>query len=394
MEWQESVEWRPCFPWRDSPCRIVTLAGLALPEDATFFLIRISKSAAPGGFTNAIEKIVELVDECGHVIPSMPSVRRADPKSMFSRACRIARLELSRYARRDPEARRLMCDEAWFLEQCRDMHRFDAGWEDACLGRDTDIAIARGKPLYNAGSLHPIYPEVRAHWLDHIRFCIDRGVDGVNIRTANHNRPYEPWAYGFNQPVLDRMTHRGNIAEARRINGDAYTQFLREAADLLHGAGKQLGVHVHGLMLRHDDRAANNVAFPRTFEWHWETWVQDIADYVEYRGAFFLREENQREVADRIGLLARDSGKPFVYQSMRGPMVHFDGPHHALAYEMDWVRKHPDVAAYNLYETANFSRLLPDGRFEGSPDMAELTRRHWQTDTEAPVDPGPAGGPA
>jgi len=377
VELEESVEWRPCFPWRDSPCRILTLGGLNLPADAKFFLIRCKKGDGAEGFTNAVEKIVELVNECGCVIPSMPSLRRADAKNMFERASRIARLEITRYARRHPEARRLLCDEAWFLEQCRDMHRFDAGWEDACLERDGEVAVARGKPRYNAGSLHPIYPEVREHWLEHVRFCIDRGVDGVNIRTANHNRPYEPWAYGFNEPVLERMTRWGNIAEARRINGDAYTQFLREAADLLHRAGREMGVHAHGLMLRHCDRAANNIPFPCNFDWQWETWVREIADYVEYRGAFFLRPENQREVADRIGLVAREAGKPLVYQSMRGEMVHFDGPHHALAWEMDWVRNHPDVAAYNLYETANFSRLHPDGWFEGSPDFIKLVRRHW-----------------
>ena len=103
-----------------------------------------------------------------------------------------------------------------------------------------------------------------------------------------------------------------------------------------------------------------------------------MADYAEYRGAFSLREENQREVADRIGLVAREAGKPLVYQSMRGAVVHFEGPHPSLAWEMDWVRRHPDVAGYNLYETANFSRLYPDGRFEESAAICELVNRHWK----------------
>jgi len=377
VELEEVVEWRPRFPWRDSPCRVLTLGGLELPEDTKFILLRCRRRDETDGFTNAVEELIELVNEHGCVIPSMPSLRRADTQRMFERASRIAHLELTRYARR-PDARRLLSDEAWFLEQCRDVHVFDAGWEDAVLERDGEVAVARGKPRHNAGALHPIYPEVREHWLEQIRFCIDRGVDGVNIRTANHNRPYESWAYGFNEPVLDHMTDRGNIAEARRINGDAYTQFLREAADLLHGEGRELGVHVHALMLRHDDHAANNRPFPCNFEWQWETWVREFADYAEYRGASFLRAENQREVADRIGLVARDAGKPLVYQSMRGAVVHFEGPHPSLGWEMDWVRRHPDVAAYNLYETANFSRLHPDGRFEGSTAIGELVSQHWR----------------
>jgi len=76
----------------------------------------------------------------------------------------------------------------------------------------------------------------------------------------------------------------------------------------------------------------------------------------------------------RVDILVNNAG-----MNIRTPaLVHFDGPYPGLAREMDWVRKHPDVTAYNLYETANFSRFNKDGRFEGSPDMAELVRHHWR----------------
>jgi len=54
------------------------------------------------------------------------------------------------------------------------------------LEKDGYIAVACGKPEYMLGNLHPIYPEVRQHWCDLLRYCLDRGADGVNIRTANH----------------------------------------------------------------------------------------------------------------------------------------------------------------------------------------------------------------
>lgn len=377
IDWSEHLGWRPRFPWRDTPSRVVTLGGLDLPRSATYLLVRCRRSGAPAGFANAVENLVELVNERGQVIPSTPCVRRADTEGMWARLKRTVDLDLGRHTRR-ADVRPLLRDRDWFLEQWRDAHSFDAGWEDVDFLSAKELAVARGKARHNAAALHPIYPQVREHWLREVQFCIDRGVDAVNFRTAHHARPYEPWAYGFNQPVLDQMTDPGNIAEARRINGSAYTQFLREARDLLHRHGRQMGVHVHSLMLRHDDRAANSLQFPGNFEWQWETWIRELVDFAEYRGATYLRPENQREVMDRFGLVAREAGKPLIYQSIRGAVGHFQGPHPALAWEMDWVRQHRDVAGYNLYETADFTRLLPDGRFEGSPDVAALLQEHWR----------------
>jgi hypothetical protein len=43
---------------------------------------------------------------------------------------------------------------------------------------------------------------------------------------------------------------------------------------------------------------------------------------------------------------------------------------------MDWVLNHPDVAAYQFYETGSFSRIDAEGRLEGSPAVRDLARRH------------------
>ncbi|MCA1809465.1 MAG: hypothetical protein LC725_08465 [Lentisphaerae bacterium] len=338
--------------------------------------MQIRREQNGAAFVNAVEQIVEMVNPHGAPIPCTPALRPMNAEAIHKRLSCCVALGLTRFARR-PEAQTLLADREAFLVRCEGMYRFDAGWENASLGEGDAMVVARGKVRARTGAMHPIYPEVRAAWLDQVRFCIERGVDGVNFRAANHNQVYEPRFYGFNPPVVERMTHPGNFAEAERINGDAYTKFLREAAALLHDAGREIGVHVHGLMLRYADRAPNINMVPLNFEWQWETWFKEFADYAEYRGAFFFRPENQRYVADRIGFAARAAGIPLAYQSLRGGMVHFDGPHHSLAHEMDWVRSHPDVAAYNLYEMACFSRCNPETGFEGSRDMAELVRKHW-----------------
>ena len=378
VSFEESFQWWSGYPYQDRQCRVVTLGGLELPADARFFVVRCEKRSSDGDFTNAIERLVELVNEDGRVIPSMPGWAHLDAEALSERTGILARLGVSRYSRR-PEVRDLLQDRELIVAACEGMFLFHSWWEDVALDQVGEVAVARGKPRHVYGVLNPVYPEVREHWLEHVRFCIDRGVDGVNVRLANHNRPYEPWSYGFNAPVLDQSEHPGNTAEAARINGEAYTQFLREAADLLHDSGKEIGVHVHGLVFRHDDRAANNSPLPRNIEWQWEVWLREIADYVEFRGANMLRPENVRDVADRIGLVAREAGIPFIYQCARSQgIVHFDGPHPGLEREMDWARGHPDITSYNLYETANFTRMNAEDRFEGSPAVAELVHRHWR----------------
>jgi len=374
----ESVEWRPVFPYRDSPCRLLTFGDLDLPESARYVLVRVQKRNDAGTFTNELHSLVELINESGDVIPSTPSVIHLRAEQTFERMSTIARLGVSRYARR-PEVRELLQDRDRGLPLYREMYQFSLQCGPTTFDRIGEVAIARGKPRYVTGAMHPAHPEVRKDWLDHVRFCIDRGADGVNMRIANHNRPNEPWAYGFNEPVLERTEHPDNVAEAARINGEAYTQFLREAQDLLHGNGREMGVHVHGLMFRHDDRAADSSPLPRNFDWQWELWVRELADYVEFRGANHLRPENIREAADRIGLAAREAGIPFIYQSTRSEaVVHFHGPYPTLEREMAWVRGHPDITGYNLYETHGFTRVNAGGEFEGSPDIAELVRRHWR----------------
>ena len=375
VSFSAGTDWRMMFPYGAKPYRIVTLGNLDLPGGTRFVMVRREKGG--GSFTNAVEHIVELVNERGEIIPSTPARRPVDGARLFELFGKNVRLKLTPFTC-TPEAQAIAEDRAGFLKLCEGMHRFDAGWENAALEEGGSLVAMRGKARGRTGAMHPVYPEVRQDWLDHIRYCIARGVDSVNIRTECHNRAYEPYWFGFNPPVVARIEHPGNFAEARHINGEAYTQFMREAADLLHASGREMGIHVNAVILHHDDRAPNNSPVPLNFEWQWERWLKEFADFVEYRGSFHLRPENQHYVADRIGLAAREAGIPFVYQSLRGNgMVSFDGPHHALAWDMDRSRAHPDVSVYNLYEMAAFSRLDPEKEFEGSPDIAKLVRQHW-----------------
>ncbi|MCF7853565.1 MAG: hypothetical protein K9N51_02110 [Candidatus Pacebacteria bacterium] len=379
---EETVEYRPQLPYHEQSARIVSLTNLRIPADASHIIVRCEKEGAVA-LENEIHQVVELENDAGASIPAFPAPGPIT-EAVIGRWRRKAALDpyLSL-----PEVRSVLDDDAALAAHVEAANRL----RTKCLGanptqialksgEEGELVIMRGKPRYVDSVLNPIYPEVREHWLDMVRLCLERDVDGVNIRVQDHNYAFEPWAFGFNPPTMERMEHPDNMAEAAKINGDAYTSFLREAAKLVHDAGKDFGVHVYSTMLGTDERPGvwwMTLIPELQIEWQWETWIREIADYVEFRGAFTLRPESVKRAVDRIGLVARQAGKKFIYQSSRAAdVVSFDGPHDHLAWEIEnIVRNHPDINIYNLYETACFTRFDEKGEMKGSTAVADLVRK-------------------
>ncbi|MFC1454237.1 hypothetical protein ACFLQL_03560 [Verrucomicrobiota bacterium] len=365
----EDMEQRLLLPYRVQECRVVTLGALDLPEGTRFIMVRGEKCGGNGDFVNTVDQLVELVNEREQTIPSTPSRWRVNIELLYERACLLRRLELTRYGR-IPEVQSWFSDRERFLSEANGMFffGFDGARGEVALNREGEVAIARGKQRHIGGVLCPAYPEVRQHWLDEIRFCLDRGVDGIGIRPGTHSWASEPWAFGFNEPVIEHSAHPGNVAEARRANGEAYGQFIREASAMVRGRGKEFGYHVEVPFLLHIDRDPEKTHFIRNIDWQWERWVREFADYVELRGLTQLREENAREVIDRVGLVAREAGIPLVAP----------GTLPRCECELKWFVDHPDIAAFTLYESANFTHINENDKFEGSQEVAGLVRRHWK----------------
>lgn len=372
VTYRESLEWRPIHPRRDQQFRVLTLGGLKLPADARYIMVRCSNENSD--FTNESEHLLELADRHGQLLPSTPSSGRVKSGKLLEMSKLASKLGLTRYLMH-PAIRALLDDEAGFLELCEGAHDFGKT-DRITLGGGAEAAVMRGKPRYVAGSLHPIYPEVREHWLELIGYCLDRGVDGINIRVANHNRPFEPWAYGFNDRVAEQMSRPDQAGEAARINGEAYTQLIKEASETVRARGKELGVHVNGETFT-QNIGGRGWPLPRNFIWQWERWIRDYADYAEFRGAG-MHAGDLRFVLDRIGLAAREAGIPFMLQSTRmTSRDHFGSANPVCAHEMEWVRDDPEITIYNLYETVSFTRLTAEGWIEGSPQIAGLVKRIW-----------------
>ncbi len=291
---------------------MITLKDLDIPEEERFIELRCDAKDESGDFTNDASVLVELIGEDGRLLPSTPEI----PQSI-DRSIDILRLEVIRYFRH-PEVRRFIEDEALAEEHWREMRNFIHQYyvfNPVRLDERGRIAVVRRKNEF-IPLLHPIYKEVRKNWLEQISFCLDRGVDGVNIRPTTHYKAHELWEYGFNEPVLKKTGGSLNVAKVARINGEALTHFMWEAKDLVHSHRRTMGVHVTSPMIRDKDELWVG-PIPRNFVYQWEIWVKKIADEVEFRGAYGYRPEKLREIIDLIALVAHEANKPLIYQSNR-----------------------------------------------------------------------------
>ncbi|HAZ02170.1 MAG: hypothetical protein A2W90_23800 [Bacteroidetes bacterium GWF2_42_66] len=380
VSFRESVEWRQAYP-KSKECRILHLEGLQIPDGYNYILVRCSLADRNGDFTNERGSIIELQSKDGSVIPSVISTGKVDFEE-HQRSCTSPLNEkITRYFRL-PEVCEIFHDTDKGKWHYQDFYSFDETVRinvPYTLDREGYIAVACGKPEYMLGNLHPIYPEVRAHWLDMIRHCLDKGMDGINIRTANHTRSPEDWEYGFNDLVLEIANGKTDYPTIRRINGDAYTQFLREARDLIKNRGKSISIQLYSQMLMPDNRIGRTNYIPPNFEWQWETWVREIADELEFRGAWTLRPENLSQVIETFGAITREAGKPFCFQGNMKE-ISFEGPLHFTGMEIDKISKDPSINGFVLYETNKFTRLNKAGQIEGSPELKRLLEKYRFTE--------------
>ncbi|MEL7586104.1 MAG: hypothetical protein AAGU19_05280 [Prolixibacteraceae bacterium] len=371
VTFRETIEKRYRFPyWRQ--CRILHLEKLNLPEGHAYVLIKCKP--ADGSFSNEKGNILELVNRQGQVIPHTLSTGPVSLEEHEDFYRSKVYQQIVRYLQL-PKVQAELNDPQRMKEHYRDYYAFGAynpaDWTTP--DKEGYVAAVCGKPEYLQGQLNPAYPEVREHWLEMIRFCLDRGVDGINLRHSSHVLSPERWEYGFNEPVLKASGGRTDFVTVSRINGDAYTLFLKEASKLVKSRGKALTIHLETELLMPDDRPGKLNSYPFNFEWQWEKWVREIGDEFEIRGIYQLRPWHMDKAIDVFSALTRASGKPVCLQGDFHGMA-FDGPFASIEAEMDLVKHHENLDGYIFYETANITRLNDEGKLEASPEAAELLK--------------------
>ena len=370
VSFRESIERRFRFPyWKQ--CRVLHLENLKIPDGHKYFLVRCSLSDEKGDFSNEKGNILELVGVSDNILPhtlSTGPVRFEDHENFYQ--SNLLRKVLPYLQATEVQAE--INDRRKMKEHYRDYYGFgDYDLADQItLDKAGFVAAACGKPEYIAGLLHPIYPEVREYWLNMIRFCLNRGVDGINIRTANHTVSPESWEYGFNEPVLKAAQGKTDFVSLSKINGDSYTQFLREAKKLVKSRGKSLTVHLETELIIPDDRGKPS-SLPFNFEWQWETWAKEIADELEIRGTYGFRPWNFTKALDVFGSAAKAANKPLFLQGDFHGMS-FDGPFDCTEEEIKTVNSRDDLEGYVFYETANITQINENDELEGSLGIVSI----------------------
>ena len=376
---EQSSEWVPGYPC-GCTSRVLKIGGLAIPAEQRYIEVRFGEEALRGQtFRNEYQLLVRLYNDRGERVPETLDVCGPQGDAYIRMLSEPVMLDLIRYGR-DREVRRFLADQETARSHARDTRAYARSQPTRVIPVDQRrlVSIARGKLSHLSALLNPVYPEVREHWLDTVRFCLDCGVDAVDIRPSRHGLMQENWAYGYNEPVMEKLGGKVDAWRAREIIGEAFDEFVQEAGTLVHSRGRTIGVHLMTNFLRPPDDKLDSPL--DAMHLHWRRWVAEVADFATFRGAFGYRPEVVRYALDGFANACESAGIPLTYQSHRrhferqDPMKFDLDRMEAIRHDMRFALNHPRVQAYELYEFAHFSEIDAEGQLRCNPEFIEMTR--------------------
>lgn len=289
--------------------RVLIIEGIRIPAERKYLLIVSSRHGETVTFGNRVDRLLELDGPDGKpirftwddaVIPSFDMRDRFRVVNLLCKGEQSAPTIPPGYGT-SLSSSSFMFDLGHFLHERgldgtqTPMLEEGGGWAKAAGAINGHIAAARGYNTHVIGGLHPCYPETREYWLGWVRQAVACGVDGVDLRFANHST----WSgagleYGFNQPVADEF-HRRHGTDIRTepfdlevwkaLNTEHLTTFLRAARELLRTSGKALQLHVNGAFelerTQHPSCIGGRNNVPVCFAYPWEKWLAEgLADAV------------------------------------------------------------------------------------------------------------------
>lgn len=378
--------------------RVLSLSDLELASDQRYLLVRCSRRDEAPDFRQASDAIMELRDANGDLLPATPD-RGLYTNKQQRRMIRLIAYEVyGDWQALDEHLPEIRPNPD--LDPTRLSFTFNSGFDGPRMALDgtpgtlswhDGIAFrALGQDDYLPGSLHPAHPEVRAYWLDWVQAAIDAGADGATVRILNHSSwQQDKENFGFNAPALALYEERyGQTAPAdvdfqrlRQINGDCFTEFLREAAERLHAHGCELQAHVCSLLGDAAKLATGLNHYPWQFAFDWERWIDEqVVDSILFKppaasyGRGGAPDAGEMAFFERVARKTAAAELPLVFES-RLPVSPTED-----AFEPDVVGRnislawaHPAVQAINLYEGASIYWLSDDGAgFAGLERMRDL----------------------
>ena len=326
---------------KGDPIRTLTISGLHLPQ--SYVLITTDFKDGTPDFHNTATEMMRAYDDRGNEIIGI-----------FSNGGSIYNTPLVDF--RD-----------WGL-------MYDTGYgcspgfldESNATGKAGLIAFTRGRSPTLDGALCETEPAVREFWLDCVKAILDTGVDGIDFRVENHSTHTDyPFDYGYNQVILDKLSDPANPSpnEISRVRGDAYTDFLRRARELIKAEGKTMRINLQVDYLRPHPPLSRLLAYPANLELQWRSWIEDgIADeaifrFVNYQFDEILNDASAQEVVEHCN----QHNVPIAFNRY---VTHGDLPE-----EVRQIRGDERFCGFIFYETCCFTEYKPDGTVAMKPDF-------------------------
>jgi len=245
-------------------------------------------------------------------------------------------------------------------------------------GADGFLALARGKDRSPVAALSPAFPETRTWWLEWASDCLTAGADGIELRVRNHHSPFAWAEFGFEAPVLRAFKERYGVdlaqtddfdrAAWRRLRGEAYTAFYREARALTQSFGKPLGLHVSQTMCTEPEFGC-----AMDIHWDWRAWLDDgLADSVTMKEVW-----PRTRFAEDVLSHARPMGIPVIFCPYANNLWGSSGGERVVADRIRLARE-GGYDGFQYYECASVMRARPDGALVmRQPALRDVFRRNF-----------------
>ncbi|HWL54640.1 MAG TPA: hypothetical protein VNQ90_19525 [Chthoniobacteraceae bacterium] len=244
--------------------------------------------------------------------------------------------------------------------------------------RERFLAVARGKETGPVAVFSPAFPEVRAWWLGWLKESLDAGADGIELRVRNHHGPLTWGEFGFEKPVRDEFLRRHGVdlwetddfdKEAwRRLRGEGYTQFLREARALALSYGKPMGLHLSPTLNMEPDQGA-----AMEIHWDWRAWLlEGLADSVTMKEIW-----PGTRFAQEILSLTRPRGIATIFAPYANLLWRRPGGEEVVENWIHRARNH-GYDGFQYYEGASVTTRTPcDGLKMLQPGLRTLFQREF-----------------
>jgi hypothetical protein len=383
--------------------RVLTLSGLAIPADQRFLMVRAAGVTNPAAvpFANVPGRLMELFGENGIGLPSNND-DGIIPRQAITQSLQALCIRLYGSGALPPElalppsyGTALETLSFWFGQAATVFYGASPPPLRTLESATGYIVAAKGKEM-SMPAPHPGHPEVRAYWLDQMRAMLAHGFDGIDLRIDNHSTWLaEAGEYGFNEPVvaayrekygIDILKDQIDPARWRGIQGDSYTQFVREARALTREKQRPLHLHVSGVFADVTPGFdLNNL--PKTIEWQWERWIaEDLCDGIHlkllpwpwgsYRGKgqeFALRViEMSHRHGKSVSADARIQKYRLISAGNGADPLTADDVNEVLD-SLSWAWRSRAIDAMNLYEVFDFVQMDgATGKVYGSPAFEQI----------------------